>query len=188
MQMVSDQPKRLAYADPPYIGMSAMFKKVDPNAAEVDHNELLARLQQYDGFALSCSSTTLRTILMLPNCPPNIRIASWVKPYSRWHPGVYPNYSWEPVLFMPARKHDRNYKTVQDHLVFSNNQSVEILGQKPRAVCFWIFKLLDALYCDKLEDLFPGSGQVSRCWQEFAEFSRVDRHGNKQMSLFSADL
>ena len=42
-----------------------------------------------------------------------------------------------------------------------------MIGAKPPAVCRWIFGLLGAGPQDTLDDLFPGSGAVSRAWAAF---------------------
>ena len=57
---------RFAYADPPYLGQALRHyrdggtakRKLerDLDAVEVDHAELVARLNLYDGWALSCST------------------------------------------------------------------------------------------------------------------------------------
>ena len=39
-----------------------------------------------------------------------------------------------------------------------------MIGAKHAAVCRWIFTLLGAAPGDTLDDLFPGSGAVSRAW------------------------
>ena len=55
-----------------------------------------------------------------------------------------------------------------------------VLGAKPAPVCRWIFALLGACPGDTLDDLFPGSGAVSRAWAAFTRSpdpspkSRVD--------------
>jgi hypothetical protein len=58
-------PLRLAYADPPYPGKSALYRGHSDYAGEVDHEELLERLQGYDGWALSTSADALPAILAL---------------------------------------------------------------------------------------------------------------------------
>lgn len=90
---------RFAYADPPYIGQAKRHYSDDPKCAEVDHAELLARLRTYDGWALSCSTPSLKHILSLRECPDDIHIGSWVKPFASWKPDVNPAYAWEPVIF-----------------------------------------------------------------------------------------
>ncbi len=58
---LNDTPKRLAYADPPYPGTSLKYYGDQPDyAGEVDHAELVSRLQGYDGWALSTSVRALR--------------------------------------------------------------------------------------------------------------------------------
>ena len=39
-----------------------------------------------------------------------------------------------------------------------------VIGAKPAAVCRWIFDLPGAGPGDTLDDLFPGSGAVTRAW------------------------
>jgi len=105
---------KIVYADPPYIGQAKKHYSHDPNCAEVDHNELLAQLVKADGWALSASSTSLKRILSMPNCPEDVRIGAWVKPFASFKVNVNPAYAWEPVLFMPARKHGREVDTARD--------------------------------------------------------------------------
>ena len=42
-----------------------------------------------------------------------------------------------------------------------------VIGAKPAAVCRWIFDLLGAASGDTLDDLFPGSGAVTRAWAAY---------------------
>jgi len=39
-----------------------------------------------------------------------------------------------------------------------------VTGTKPAAFCAWIFALLGAAPGDTLDDLFPGSGAITRAW------------------------
>ena len=59
-----DRPMRMAYADPPYPGLSSKYYRDEPTyAGEVDHVALIAGLSRpgvYDGWALSTSSKALR--------------------------------------------------------------------------------------------------------------------------------
>lgn len=97
-------PLRLAYADPPYPGLSRRYYSEHRDyAGEVDHAELVASLAaDYDGWALSTSAAALPAIL--PLCPPGVRVAAW-------HRGERPTRSrgplngWEPVLFAGGRLH-----------------------------------------------------------------------------------
>lgn len=42
-----------------------------------------------------------------------------------------------------------------------------VIGAKPAEVCRWIFGLLGAASGDILDDLFPGSGAVTRAWAAY---------------------
>ena len=89
------RPLGLAYADPPYPGKAHLYRDHPDYGGEVDYAALLARLAEYDGWALSTSAEALP------------------------------------------------------------------------AVCRWIFTLLGAEPGDTLDDLFPGSGAVSRAWAAY---------------------
>ena len=65
---------RFAYADPPYIGKARKLYNCD----EIDHKQLIETLNTFDAWALSCSSPTLKQILVL--CPDDVRVMAWVKP------------------------------------------------------------------------------------------------------------
>ena len=60
---------RIAYADPPYPGCAKLYEDHPDYAGEVDHAELIARLERdYDGWVLHTASTTLG--IVLPLVPP----------------------------------------------------------------------------------------------------------------------
>lgn len=98
------QPLRLAYADPPYPGLSRRYYGDHPDyAGEVDHAALIASLAaEYDGWALSTSAAALP--MVLASCPPGVRVAAW-------HRGERPTRSrgplsaWEPVVYAGGRLH-----------------------------------------------------------------------------------
>lgn len=92
---------RFAYADPPYIGQAKKHYSHDPQCAEVDHAQLIAQLETYDGWALSLSTPSLQEILAL--CPKDVRIAAWVKPFCAFKVNVNPAYAWEPVIWKSAQ-------------------------------------------------------------------------------------
>lgn len=155
---------RLAFADPPYLGCAHLY----PEKQEVDHQALIARLVEYDGWALSCSSPSLK--VLLPMCPDNVRIGAFVKPFASFKPGVNPAYAWEPVLFKPARdKHGRDIETVRDWVSANITLKKGLVGAKPTSFCYWLFRILGAEPTDTFDDLFPGTGIVSRCWQSWTE-------------------
>ena len=158
---------RLAYADPPYVGQAKKhYGREASFRGEVDHAQLAKRLTTYDGWALSVSSPSLHVVLPLF---PKARIAAWVKPFSIFKPGVNPAYSWEPVIFQPARsgkerRGGRQNPTVRDWVAVNITLRKGLVGVKPPDFCFWLFELLGAEAGDSLDDLFPGTGAVSRAW------------------------
>ena len=102
---------KFAYADPPYPGCAHLY----PEKREVDHDALIRRLfyDYPDGWALSTNTPSLRELLNL--CPPEVRVAAWVKPFAVFKPNVNPAYAWEPVIWMGGRKkRGREDPTVRD--------------------------------------------------------------------------
>lgn len=158
---------RFAYADPPYIGQAKKHYSHDDRCAEVNHEHLLQTLERdYDFWALSCSSPSLRKILAL--CPEGVRIAAWVKPFAIFKPNVNPAYAWEPIIFKPsARKRLRTEKTIRDWVSCNITLKRGLVGVKPDAVCHWLFDLLGAKPTDQFHDIFPGSGAVSNAWKDW---------------------
>lgn len=150
---------RIAYADPPYIGQA----KRHYGMPEVNHSELISQLEEYDGWALSASSSSLQRLL--PMCPDDVRIAPWVKPFCSFKPNVNPAYAWEPVIFVPARGNRRDKKTVRDWISANITLEKGLVGAKPEAFCYWLFELLGMEPEDDFTDLFPGTGIVTKCWQ-----------------------
>ena len=156
---------KFAYADPPYIGQAHRYKE----KREVDHAALIRELVTNfpDGWALSCSSPSLR--VLLPLCPSDIRIAAWVKPFAIFKPNVNPAYAWEPVLFRGGRKRTRQEPTVRDWVSANITLKKGLVGAKPAAFCRWIFTLLGAQRGDELWDLFPGTNAVTNCWRQYCD-------------------
>jgi len=163
---------RFAYADPPYIGQAARHY----GCPEVDHKDLIARLvaDYPDGWALSCSSPSLR--ILLPMCPDDARIAAWVKPFCAFKRGVRPAHAWEPVIFRGGRNKNHppppkggKQTTPKDFLACNITLKKGLVGAKPEAFCRWIFDILGARPGDTLDDLFPGTGIVGATWRAFAE-------------------
>jgi hypothetical protein len=160
-----EQTMKFAYADPPYVGQA----KKHYGREEVDHVDLIRRLSlNYpDGWALSCSSPSLR--LLLPFCPEDVRIAAWVKPFAIFKPGVNPAYAWEPVIFRGGRKRGRTEPTVRDWMSANITLKKGLSGAKPEAFCLWLLTLLGMEPSDTLDDLFPGTGIVTEAWQKVQE-------------------
>lgn len=155
--------KRIAYADPPYVGQAR--KHYGRDAREVNHGLLIAHLEEFDAWALSLSSPSLTEIL--PLCPDGIRVGAWVKPFASFKPGVDPAYAWEPVIFKTARAWSRGRATCRDWISSPITMKRGTHGAKPLVFCFWLFELLGAEPEDEFFDLFPGSGAVGKAWEQW---------------------
>jgi len=160
--VLSDGPKRFAYADPPYPGLAARFYRHEPDfGGEVDHAALIVALGSFDGWALSTSSKALRQVL--PLCPPRARVCAWVKPIGASPLTYGPHGCWEPVIVVPGRYQRPG---VRDWLSAQPARHGGTLpGRKPIAFCAWVFHLLGMRPGDELVDLFPGTGIVARSWR-----------------------
>lgn len=167
------RPLRLAYADPPYPGKARLYTDHPDYAGEVDSAELIARLVGYDGWALSTSAAALPAVLAL--CPPGVRVAAW-------HRGERPTRArgplnaWEPVIYAGGRDHgpasavpltDRRVDSLVHIARPRTSDPHRVLGTKPAAFAGWMFALLGAQPADTLDDLFPGSGGITRAWTAY---------------------
>jgi hypothetical protein len=169
------RPARLAYADPPYPGLSRRYYGDHPDyAGEVDHRELLSRLQRYDGWALSTSAAALPRICAQAEelGIRGIRVAAWVRG-SRPHPHAGILNAWEPVVYRPAPRGARILThAIQDVLETARPRRRptlpgNVVGMKRPEYLAWVFELMGAAQGDTLEDLYPGSGIVGRTWLFF---------------------
>jgi hypothetical protein len=158
---------RLAYADPPYPGQALLHYGDHPDyAGEVDHAQLLDRLADYDGWVLHTSTPALRDVL--PLCPPEARVMAWVKPFAAFKRNVSVAYAWEPVIVKAARKPVVSGRVVsRDYIACPITMRRGLVGAKPEAVCRWCFEVVGAELDDDLDDLFPGSGAVTRAWENW---------------------
>ncbi|QHF24113.1 hypothetical protein GTU73_08880 [Rathayibacter sp. VKM Ac-2804] len=92
---------RLAYADPPYPGLSKRYYGEHPDfGGEVDHPALIASLAAFDGWALSTSARALPEVLA--SCPPGVRVAAWHRG-DRHGRSRGPANAWEPVIYFGGR-------------------------------------------------------------------------------------
>lgn len=177
LRVAADCPMRIAYADPPYPGLSDYYIGHPDYAGEVDHAALLSSLQEYDAWALSTSARALPHICSLAVAlGSEIRIAAWVRggrsARSRW-----PVSTWEPVVFAGGRRLPDSARVDDSLTRISRPRTTDnnrVIGAKPAAFCYWLFDLLDARPGDEFIDLFPGSGGVSRAWAVFSDPSRQD--------------
>ena len=159
---------RIAYADPPYPGQAKRLYGDHPDyAGEVDHALLVARLMEYDGWALSTSNRSLADALALTGPQ---RVLAWCKPIAPPFPkhGVY---GWEPVIVKWARDPASDLRDTisvsPEQYTFRPKPEGYVTGAKPPAFCDWLFRWLGARPGDHFEDLFPGSRAVTDAWERF---------------------
>lgn len=161
---------RAAYADPPYIGCAHLYADHPDYGGEVDHLDLIARLEhEYDGWLLHCSVTSLFEILRhAEDLGCDYRVMAWVKPFAAFKANVPVAYAWEPVIVKPVRK-----PVVSDRLVLRDwiaepiTMQKGLVGAKPPAVIRWGFEVLGLTPDDELDDLFPGTGIVGETWRKW---------------------
>ena len=169
---------KFAYADPPYIGQAKKHYSDDPQCAEVNHDELLARFvnnyDDFDAWALSCSSVSLKEILNSPFCPSDVRICAWVKPFASFKPGVNPGYAWEPIITYGGRKLGRDVPTVVDWVSANITLKRGLVGVKPDKFCHWLFSFMGLVPTDEFVDLYPGSGAVTKAWEAYCRSRKFE--------------
>lgn len=171
------EPMRFAYADPPYPGLAKRYYGDQPTyAGEVDHAELIARLEACypDGWALSTSAKALRHVL--PLCPEGARVCPWVKPIGTPSATFGPHNTWEPLIVVRGRV-SRN--GARDWLsALPARFGGDLPGRKPLAFCAFLFSMLGMRPGDELADLFPGTGVVGRAWAEISSDASPDARAN----------
>ena len=172
---------KFAYADPPYIGQATKHYSDDPNSAEVDHAKLLHDLATYyDAWALSLSSPTLKQILALPECPDDVRVCAWVKPFCAFKANVNPAYAWEPILIHGGRQLGRDVLTVTDFVSANITLKRGLVGVKPDKFSYWLFRFVGLTPDDEFVDLFPGSGSVGRAWDKWCGQPQLNLTNRKE--------
>lgn len=161
---------KVAYADPPYVGMCSRYQHYHPDGLCWDDFETTRRLierlnRDYpDGWALSCKSdaSELAQIIAWAQADgKKVRIASWVKTFHIYRPNVNPSYGWEPVIFKGGRKRTRFEPTVRDFHAERITMKKGLTGAKPPGFNAWVLSLLNARPGDQVDDLFPGTGGMA---------------------------
>jgi hypothetical protein len=82
-------------------------------------------------------------------------------------------HAWEPVIYCggrlvaSSRLDDRRVDSLVCGVSALTTLPGRVTGAKPAAFCRWVFGLLGAAPGDSLDDLFPGSGAVTRAWAVF---------------------
>lgn len=168
---------KLGYADPPYIRCAHLYRDHPDYAGEVDHAQLIDRLQsEFDGWVLHASATDYSIAELAPLVLGiGARWCSWRKGFAAFKKGVPVAYAWEPVIIKPARKQVVSKRLVmrdwietveyQDDIKWSITLKRGLTGAKPEAVVHWACELMGAHPNDTLADLFPGTGAVGRAWE-----------------------
>jgi hypothetical protein len=105
-------------------------------------------------------------------CPPDVRVCAWTKPI-----GVSSNTrglhnTWEPLIVRPGR---RLRPGKRDWLcAMPARGGGDLPGRKPLAFCAFLFDALGMRVGDSIDDLFPGTGIVTRAWAELSRGSVAD--------------
>lgn len=165
-----------AYADPPYLGCCRLYEHFHPDGFCWDeaatHRVLIDRLVRDfpDGWALSLSAPSLQAILAM--CPPDVRVSAWCKTWHQIRPNVPVQFSWEPVILRGGRKR-KNDPMVRDWLACPATRLQGTPGAKPPEFAFWIFDQLGMEPDDDLDDLYHGSGAISRAWDSWRSQQRL---------------
>jgi hypothetical protein len=174
------QARRLAYADPPYPGLAHYYRGHPDYAGEVDHTALLSRLATYDGWALSTSARSLPAVLALAvaqDLP--VRVAAWIRGARPHSTARHALNAWEPVIYVPVAAAgardaspdagaERRLDVLTHGVTPMRTLPGRVIGAKPAAFCRWMFDQIGAGPRDTFDDLFPGSGIVTKTWALFA--------------------
>ena len=163
---------KLVYADPPYFGCCSMYDHFHNEGGDLpwdgrcwNDRETHLILMEWvtrnsDGFAYSCNPADLQWMA------PFGRVASWQK---TWHQ-IYPTtvqYSWEPVIFKPARDDSKRKPMVRDSYFSSIGRGTGTKGGKPDGFNDWLLDMLVYEEGDEFRDLFPGSRSMQRALDRF---------------------
>lgn len=124
-------------------------------------------------WALSCSSRSVPAIgaLCVAQDLRDVRLAVWHRTPAP-HPHARIVTAWEGVFYSAARSTRDPDGPISDVLlgVGARGRATlpgSVIGMKPPAFCAWVFELLGAMPGDDLDDLFPGSGIVTRAWRQW---------------------
>lgn len=158
---------KILYADPPYIGCAALYKDQPDFTGEIDHKELVSRLErESDGWVLHAAATPKSMAILAPLIEPlGARWMVWTKGFAAFKKNVSVAYAWEPVIVKAARKPVVSKRLImRDWIQESITLRRGLTGAKPEAVCHWAFEMVGARPEDDLVDLFPGTGAVTKAW------------------------
>lgn len=131
------------------------------------HRALLVQLcDTYDGWVIATSPDGL---FAYGDLPAGVRIMSWVKPNGI--PGSHRIRSmWEPVIVYPPswRRSNRGGVGAVPDVLVADPPKKRFWGQKPPQWTHWVLRALSYdPRGDVVEDLFPGTGSVTRAIAEY---------------------
>jgi len=176
---------KFAYADPPYPGNAHLYKDHPDYAGEVDHKELIARMDsEYDGWLLHTGSNNLAYImgLLTELDISNYRVMSWVKPFAAFKRNVSVAYAWEPIIVKAIRKPVVSKRIdgliMRDWLAESITLKKGLTGTKPSKVCVWLFEVSGLEPEDEFYDLYPGTLAVSEAHEDWCDTVEAWRRGD----------
>lgn len=159
---------KIAYADPPYIGCAHLYKDHQDFAGEVDHAQLVERLEsEFDGYVLHAGAHNASEELLAPMMARiGARKCIWVKQFAAFKKNVPVAYAWEPVYIRCARKPVVSKRLVmRDWIMCPITMRKGLTGAKPEAVVHWALEIAAARPDDDLLDLYPGTGAVTEAWR-----------------------
>lgn len=160
---------RIGYADPPYPGCAHKYRDHPDFAGEVDHAAPITQLERdFDGWVLHTNTPSIGLLASL--VPATARWMAWVKPFAAFKRNVPVAYAWEPVIVKACRKPVVNHREVmRDWVSEPITMKRGLTGAKPERVCRWAFEMVGAEFTDELIDLFPGTGAVTRAWENWTQ-------------------
>jgi len=126
-----------------------------------EHRALIERLaDEYDGWAIATTPDGLGAYHPLPV---SARVMAWHRP--RAMPGGQRLMSkWEPVIvFIPEGRRNREEGEIVSDVLTASAPNAGFAGAKPAEWTRWVLAVLGFdPAADTVDDLFPGSGAVSR--------------------------
>jgi hypothetical protein len=189
---------KFAIADPPYLGRAKRWYgktglgvgygigKADqhPEAEIWDlaetHENLVKHLDaNYDGFAIALTHHSLNVYLkhLAIGTASLYRVMAWIKPVSAPSANRIRS-AWEPVIIKTPEKrkgYTTKYARISDYLIQSPPKN-GFKGEKPEQWTYWVLNAMGYDLDDEIDDLFLGSGAVTKAIKKYKEQLSGDIH------------